>query len=87
MIKEIKTKLAELENSIRKYIIGFLKDVELQDYPCDIFLGGEPDNVVTELILNEDEGKVEVLVGGRSCELHELSVEDQLTILEAISTE
>lgn len=87
MINEIKTKLAELEGSIRKYIIGFLKDVELQDYSCDIFLGGEPDNVVTELILNEDEGKVEILVGGRSCELHELSVEDQLTILEAISTE
>lgn len=97
MIKEIKTKLAELkrleneleelEESIENHITEFVKNECNCDYHCCIFLGGEPDNIVTEILFDRVYKNVMVIYSEYSCGLDELDIYDKMTILEAISTE
>lgn len=97
MINEIKTKLAELEKlekeleeleeSINSHITEFVKNEGNCDYHCCIFLGGEPDNIVTEILFDRVYKNVMVIFSDNSCGLDELDIYDKMTILEAISTE
>lgn len=97
MINEIKTKLdefrklenelEELEGSIENHITEFVKNEGNCDYHCFIFLGGEPDNNVTEIIYDKVYKNVMVIFSDHSCGLDELDIYDKMTILEAISTE
>lgn len=97
MINEIKTKLdefrklenelEELEESINSHITEFVKNECNCDYHCCIFLGGEPDNIVTEILFDRVYKNVMVIFSDYSCGLDELDIYDKTTILEAISTE
>lgn len=86
-IGELEQSLNEVEERIYKYLVKFLKNVDLQDYTCDIQLTNG--DMVTEMILDADREAIEVVICGPdehySCELGLLSTEDRLTILKAVA--
>lgn len=86
-ISELKQSLNEVNRRVREYLIKFLKNVGIQDYPCAIQLTNG--DRASELILDNSRRAIEVVIWGPdgyySRELGLLSTEDKLAILNAIA--
>lgn len=86
-IGELKQSLRGIDEHIRVYLIRFFKNTDSWDHFCNIPLTNG--DTITEIIFNNDHDTLEFIIHGPEGtyykELHQLFIEDQLIVLEAIT--
>ena len=87
LIDELEQSLNEITEKAYNYLVTFLETVGSQYYSCNIRLTN--DNKVVEMVLNNRPQSIKVIMfthnKRRSCDLCQLSIKDQITILKAVT--
>lgn len=87
LIDELEQSLNEITEKAYNYLVTFLETVDSQYYSCDIRLTNG--NKVVEMVLNNRPQSIEVIMFTHnkrcSCDLRQLSIKDQITILKEVT--